>query len=169
MRRGEVDVLRVAYAGTLNVRMKGPMSTIATTETNQAKAPAPAAKVQSSGVDAKAKGKAEATAFIAKCQALLQEGAELGNIALDEIASNLGLSANKLGRPTESAYVAFMSAMAHRPQLSYERRADLAKKANAAVSALHKPVAVIKAKAASTDGSASYRFNAPAKLEIALS
>lgn len=128
-----------------------------------------AAKAKGVQQDAQAKGNAEGLAFLAKIKAILDEGAELGNIALDTLAGELGKSGSKLGRPSETAFVAFMSALAHRPAMAYDRRADLAKKANAKVNPIHKPVAVLKAKAASTQGTASYRFNAPASVEIALS
>lgn len=124
------------------------------------------------GSEVAEKAKQEAQAFAERVKAMLREGSELGNIALDQLAEMLGESANKSGRPTETAYLSFALAVAHRgATLTYERRADLCRKAIAAgrkANPLHKDVAVQKAKATSATGSASYRINAPASVEIAL-
>lgn len=148
------------------------MSNVAATESKANATPNAGAieeKAKASQQAAQAKGKAEGKAYIAKLVSVLQEGAELGNIALDTIAEELGASGNKLGRPSESAFLAFASAIAHRPGMTFERRNDLAKKCNAKCNPMHKPVAVLKAKGSATQGTASYRFNAPASVEIALS
>jgi hypothetical protein len=111
----------------------------------------------------RAKAQAEANAYASKLQALLKEGAELGGMALDSLAESLGASANKAGRPTESAFLAFTAAVAHR-KLSYDRRADLCRKANAVCKEEHKPVARITSKANAQRGSQTYAINQPVAL-----
>lgn len=118
----------------------------------------------------------EADAYIALIRQAMAAGAELKGMALDAVARNLGQHANKFGKPTESAYLAFASAVAG-SKLSVERITDLAKKANAAQREITpsadlaklKPVATLKAKGSSHTGSASYRFNLPVAVEMALS
>ncbi len=150
------------------------VNTMSTTIETSVKSPAvkPAAVSDKDAAQAKqnaikAAATVEAQAFGARVKALIAEAEAIGNLALNELASGLGESANKLGKPGESAYLSFLIAMSHR-KADYNRRAELAKIANASVPFGHKPVAIVKAKASSAQGQASYRFNAPAVVEIAL-
>lgn len=111
--------------------------------------------------------KGEADAFFTAVQSMATAAQDIGPIALSFLAERLGASANKLGRPGEVSYLAFVAAMTGR-NLSYAQRAELARVANGAVPLGHKPVAVVRAKASNSQGAASYRFNTPASVEITL-
>lgn len=104
---------------------------------------------------------AEVLAFSTLCQAARKAGSELGFQALLALASAMGESVSKVGRPSSETFHAFTTAMTGR-KLSYEQRAELARKANASVKEGHKPCAVITGKATHDRGAQTYRFNVPA-------
>jgi hypothetical protein len=121
---------------------------------------------------------AKQKAFHAQCEAEVksysesrlasrQAGVKLGFGSLIILAQALGASADKKGLPSESAADNFFGAMKGR-KLSYEQRAEIARKANAEVPEGHKPVAVITAKANDQRGAQAYRFNTSALTAEAL-
>jgi hypothetical protein len=119
-------------------------------------------------VDIRKTAQAEADAYYAQIVSLTEAGSQLGNLALEALAVRVGESTNKLGRPGGKAFVAFTTALNGRT-LSFEKRADLCHKMNAAVPQGHKPAAVVSAKANDQSGSARFRFNLPVALDIAIS
>jgi hypothetical protein len=143
------------------------MSVESNTMSNAIKSPA-VKEVVNVDVDAKAKAEAlqakvnaEVVAFSNACQSARKIGSELGFQALLVLASAMGESGSKVGRPSSETYHAFTTALTGR-KLSYEQRAELARKANASVKEGHKPLAVITGKATHDRGSQTYRFNVPA-------
>ena len=108
-----------------------------------------------------AKVNGEVLEFSNACQLARKVGASLGFNCLLSLAQAMGESANKTGRPTPETYHAFSTALTQR-KLSYEQRAELARKANASVKEGFKPIAVITGKATHDRGSQTYRFNVPA-------
>lgn len=148
------------------------MSTNATTtETNKVQRAsddeAAKAKVNAQA-KAQAQAEAEANAYFNTVSSMLAEGAKLGALARLHLAHLMGASTNKSGRPTEAAYTAFVASTAS-AKLSYEQRAELCRKANAAVPDMHKPVAVLTAKANQNTGAARFRINLPVAVDIAVS
>lgn len=110
---------------------------------------------------------AEAKAFIAKAYALAEEGAALGNLALDEIVKALGKSGNqnKFGRPNAVLFIAYMLAMEARP-LGMTRRVALAQLANAQAGFGAKPVFRVKSAASGSEGALSFKLNLPVTFEV---
>lgn len=126
-------------------------------------------------------GRNEANAFTAATIEHLQAGSRIKGIALEELAIQFGRSANKLGRPTNSAWFALMIALSEN-SANHLKRDTLARKANEAHREMHgadrdgnlsdgkklKPCATFKAKATSKgdESKASVKFNAPVSIEI---
>jgi len=108
-----------------------------------------------------AKVNAEVLEFSIACQTARKIGASLGFNCLLSLAQAMGESAGKTGRPSPETFHAFTTALTQR-KLSYEQRAELARKANASVKDGCKPLAVITGKATHDRGSQTYRFNVPA-------
>jgi hypothetical protein len=104
---------------------------------------------------------AEVLEFSIACQNARKIGASLGFNCLLSLAQAMGESAGKTGRPSPETFHAFTTALTQR-KLSYEQRAELARKANASVKEGFKPLAVITGKATHDRGSQTYRFNVPA-------
>ena len=119
-------------------------------------------------VDIRKTAQAEADAFYAQVVSITEAGSKLGNLALEALAVKLGESANKLGRPGGKAFVAFTMALNGRV-MSFEKRADLCHKINAARPAGHKEAAIVSAKANNQSGSARYRLVLPVSLDCAIS
>lgn len=135
------------------------MSTATKTPTSKTDSVKSEAETKAEALQAKVN--AEVTSFSAMCQATRKAGSELGFQALLVLASAMGESGSKVGRPSAETYHAFTTALTGR-KLSYEQRAELARKANASVKEGHKPVAVITGKATHDRGAQTYRFNVPA-------
>lgn len=110
---------------------------------------------------------AEVEAYSKQRQIARQTGRNLKFAALILLAESLGESASKTGNPSPEASDNFLGAMIGR-KLSYEQRAEIARKANAKVPYGNKPVAVITAKANDQRGAQSYRFNLPVMTKEAL-
>jgi len=144
------------------------MSTNASQTVTESKVETKSAKPIDKGAEIRAKAKVEAFSFTESIKALIESGSKLGALAIDELATSVGESANKMGKPSETPYLALVVALSHQSGLTYGRRSELMRKANAATPLGHKPVAVIKAKASADRGAASYRLNAPVALDIAL-
>ena len=86
-----------------------------------------------------AKVNGEVLEFSNSCQLARKVGAALGFNCLLSLAQAMGESANKTGRPSPETYHAFATALTQR-KLSYEQRAELARKANASVKEGFKPL-----------------------------
>lgn len=137
------------------------MSTVATKTPTSKTDAAAKSEAETKAEALQAKVNAEVTSFSAMCQATRKAGSELGFQALLVLASAMGESGSKVGRPSAETYHAFTTALTGR-KLSYEQRAELARKANASVKEGHKPIAVITGKATHDRGAQTYRFNVPA-------
>ena len=117
-------------------------------------------------VDVAALAKDEANSFLAKVEALANEGNGLRPEALREVARKLGASANKFGRPELARFIAFALAMSAR-NLSMNARIQIAQSANAAC-IWGKPVFRTASKASEVEGSISYKLNMPATFETTI-
>lgn len=151
---------RVGLAGRCELRPYRQMLVESHTMSNAIKSPAIKNEVPAAGALA-IKVNAEVLEFSNAARLARQLGANLGFACLLSLAQAMGESASKAGRPSPETYHSFITALTGR-KLSYEQRAELARKANASVPEGGKPVAVITGKATHDRGGQTYRFNVPA-------
>lgn len=118
-------------------------------------------------MDVKAQVEVEVKAQADSLSAMVKTSGAIGPLGLESLAIGLGESTTKAGRPSFSAWAAYVFALsASKPGYAAQNR--LAALANKHVPNDHKPVCRSKAKGQVGQAACSYRINAPVAWEIAI-